>query len=201
MEQSATRTLAHYQANAEQFWEGTRDHDVSQNIQALLGALPSTGALDILDLGCGPGRDIKHFHELGHNPVGLDGCAAFVQMAQQYTACPVWHQDLLTLDLPAERFDGVFANAVLFHVPRTHIASVLAQLHQCLRPGGVLFTSNPRGQGQEGWQAGRYGVYYDWQEWRERVEQAQFEAIDHYYRPAGVPHAQQAWLASVWRKI
>ncbi len=202
MNQYASRTLAYYQDNAQSFWEGTRDHDVSQNIQALLQALSdnSTGTYDILDLGCGPGRDVKHFQDLGHRPVGLDGCAAFVEMASRLTDCPIWHQDLLDLDLPAQRFDGVFANAVLFHVPRISIRTVLKHLHDCLRPNGVLFTSNPRGQGQEGWQAQRYGVYYDWPEWRDLLEQAGFELIDHYYRPSGLPRAQQPWLASVWRK-
>lgn len=201
MEQSATRTLAHYQANAQAFWAGTRDHDVSQNIQVLLNALPVSGALEILDLGCGPGRDLKRFQELGHNAVGIDGCAAFVDMARQHANCPVWQQDLLALDLPTQRFDGVFANAVLFHVPRTHIGAVLTQIHNSLRPGGALFTSNPRGQGQEGWQGERYGVYYDWPEWSELLQQAKFTSIEHYYRPTGLPRAEQPWLASVWRKV
>jgi len=29
-------TLSHYNEHAEDFWEGTRDHDVSQNITAIL---------------------------------------------------------------------------------------------------------------------------------------------------------------------
>lgn len=51
----AQRTLEHYRSNAETFREGTRDHDVSQNIQALLRHLPADRRLSILDLGCGPG--------------------------------------------------------------------------------------------------------------------------------------------------
>jgi 2-polyprenyl-3-methyl-5-hydroxy-6-metoxy-1,4-benzoquinol methylase len=62
----------------------------------------------------------------------------------------VLEQSFLNLDLPAQRFDGVFANAVLFHVPSQVLPAVLTSLHACLRPGGVLFSSNPRGQGQEG---------------------------------------------------
>ncbi|MNW18034.1 hypothetical protein D3C71_2174310 [compost metagenome] len=58
-----------------------------------------------------------------------------------------------------QSFDGVFANAVLFHVPREVLPRVLRQLHACLRPGGVLFSSNPRGAGQERWNGERYGVF------------------------------------------
>ena len=61
---------------------------------------------------------------------------------------------LLALHLPAELFDGLFANAVLFHVPSEELPRVLRTLHAALKPGGVLFSSNPRGEGQEGWHGG-----------------------------------------------
>lgn len=196
----AQRTLAHYQRNADGFWQGTRDHDVSQNVNALLSAISNSPPFDILDLGCGPGRDLLTFKQLGHRPVGLDACPAFVQMARDHAACPVWQQNLLSLDLPPERFDGVFANAVLFHVPSAHISAVLNHLRQTLRPGGVLFTSNPRGQGQEGWQGERYGVYYNWTQWRNLLLDHGYELVDHFYRPQGLPRNEQGWIASVWRR-
>src|SRR3972149_1037305 len=96
-------TLAHYDDTADAFWEGTRDHDVSQNVHALLS-----------HLGTGPGRDLRAFRDLGHEAVGLDGAARFVDMARDHTGCEVLHQDFLALDLPAAHFDGVFANASLF---------------------------------------------------------------------------------------
>ena len=76
----------------------------------------------ILDFGCGPGRDLKAFKDLGHEPVGLDGSARFAAMARDYSGCEVLEQDFLRLDLPAGRFDGVFANAALFHVPSSGAA-------------------------------------------------------------------------------
>ena len=51
-------TIAHYERQAEDFWVGTRGHDVSQNIDALLGAIDGPGPYRILDFGCGPGRDL-----------------------------------------------------------------------------------------------------------------------------------------------
>lgn len=193
-------TLDDYQRNAEGFREGTRDHDVSQNIEALLRHLGPGGPFDILDFGCGPGRDLQTFRRLGHRPVGLDGTARFVEMARADAGCEVWQQNFLTLELPAERFDGVFANASLFHVPLQELPRVLGQLHATLRPGGVLFSSNPRGQNEEGWNGQRYGAWHDYARWRELLEAAGFQALEHYYRPAGLPREQQPWLASVWRK-
>jgi SAM-dependent methyltransferase len=193
-------TLGDYDRNADRFWQGTRDHDVSQNTAALLDALDGPGPFAILDLGCGPGRDLATFRALGHEAVGLDGAPRLVAMARAHAGCEVWQQDFLALDLPPARFDGVFANASLFHVPRQELPRVLRALHATLRPRGVLFASNPRGADAEGWQGERYGVWHDLETWRAIVEAAGFALIDHYYRPPGRPRAQQPWLATVWRK-
>lgn len=200
LEQITRNTLAHYDQSAERFREGTRDHDVSQNIDALLRHLDASAALQILDFGCGPGRDLKVFSALGHHPVGLDGSQRFAEMARADTGCEVWHQDFLALDLPANRFDGIFANASLFHVPRQELPRVLGQLHDTLKPGGVLFSSNPRGENQEGWNGPRYGAYHDLDAWRQLLNGAGFTELEHYYRPTGLPREQQPWLASVWRR-
>ncbi|PKO67403.1 MAG: SAM-dependent methyltransferase [Betaproteobacteria bacterium HGW-Betaproteobacteria-16] len=200
LQQVAARTLAHYEQHAQSYWEGTRDHDVSQNIAALLKHMAGPPPFDLLDFGCGPGRDLCTFKALGHRAVGLEGAPSAAAMARLHSGCEVLEQSFLQLDLLAERFDGVFANAVLFHVPRQVLPQVLRQLHACLRPGGVLFSSNPRGDGQEGWNGERYGVFHDWPSWRSLVTAAGFDELDHFYRPAGLPIEQQPWLASVWRK-
>lgn len=194
------RTLAHYEHNAEAFFAGTIDHDVSQNIAALLGAIEAPAPWTILDLGCGPGRDLKTFTALGHKAIGLDGSSRFAEMARAYSGCEVWCQDFLHLDLPPAMFDGIFANASLFHVPSAALPAVLAQLHATLKPGGVLFSSNPRGDNREGWNGPRYGSYHDYAAWERYLSAAGFIPLHHYYRPPGLPRAQQPWLASVWRK-
>jgi SAM-dependent methyltransferase len=193
-------TLAHYDERAQAYREGTRDHDVSQNVAALLRHIEAPPPFELLDLGCGPGRDLATFVALGHRATGLEGAPRLAAMARAHSGCDVIEQDLLALDLPAGRFDGVFANAVLFHVPAQELPRVLGELHATLRPGGVLFSSNPRGDGREGWSGDRYGVFHDWEAWRGFMTAAGFVALSHYYRPTGVPFEQQPWLASVWRK-
>ena len=194
-------TVGHYNDVADDFREGTRDHDVSQNIAALLRHIKGETPWHILDFGCGPGRDLKTFSAMGHIAVGLDGAERFADMARAETGCEVLQQNFLELNLPAERFDGIFANAVLFHVPRQELPRVLRELHATLKPGGVLFSSNPRGENQEGWNGSRYGAYHDLETWRERLNDAGFTELEHYYRPEGLPREKQPWLASVWRKV
>ena len=193
-------TLAHYDQHADDFWQGTRDHDVRQNVDTLLRSIQGEPPFTILDFGCGPGRDLKTFSELGHIAIGLDGAEHFATMARAYSGCEVWHQDFLKLDLPQDHFDGIFANAALFHVPGQELPRVLLELHATLKPGGVLFSSNPRGKNEEGWSLGRYGAYHDLETWRRHLSQAGFVELLHYYRPAGLPRDRQPWLASLWRK-
>ena len=200
LEQITAITLGNYQQSAQGFREGTRDHDVSQNIDALLRHIQGSTPFSILDFGCGPGRDLQAFTRLGHVAIGLDGTERFTQMAREDSGCEVWHQDFLNLDLPAEHFDGIFANASLFHVPTQELGQVLGKLHATLKPGGVLLSSNPRGDNREGWSGKRYGAYHDLENWRAMLTAAGFVELEHYYRPAGLPRDQQPWLVSVWRK-
>lgn len=129
-------TLARYGRHTQSFGEGTRDHDVSQNIAALLKHIVGAAPFDMLDFGFDPGRDLRTFKALGHRAVGLAGAPS---------GCEVLEQSLLQFELLLQHFDGVFSNAVLFHVP----SQGLRQLHACLRPGGVPFSYNPRGAGLE----------------------------------------------------
>lgn len=191
--------MAHYNDRADDFRAGTATHDVSQNIGALLSAIEGRGPFTILDFGCGPGRDLVTFKALGHHAIGLEGAAKFAAMAREASGCEVWQQDFLTLDLPAACFDGIYANASLFHLPSRELPRVLRQLHATLRPRGVLFSSNPHGANEEGWNRGRYGAFHDFATWRGYLTAAGFAELHHYYRPAGLPRVQQPWLASVWR--
>ncbi len=193
-------TLAHYSQTAQGFREGTWDHDVTQNYTALLSELKGPTPFSVLDLGCGPGRDLAYFKSQGVEAIGLDGAEEFVRMARAETGCEVWHQNFLALNLPTKRFDGVFANASLFHVPAQELPGVLSALFATLKPGGVFFSSNPRGDNREGFNADRYGCYHDFDTWLGFVEAAGFSEIHHYYRPPGLPREHQPWLATVWRK-
>ncbi|MCE7527083.1 MULTISPECIES: bifunctional 2-polyprenyl-6-hydroxyphenol methylase/3-demethylubiquinol 3-O-methyltransferase UbiG [unclassified Polynucleobacter] len=196
----ATKTVDHYNINADDFFAGTRDHDVSQNIAALLKAIKGAGPFQILDFGCGPGRDLQAFTALGHQAIGLEGSTQAAAIARKFSGCEVLVQDFFNLQLPNDYFDGIFANASLFHVPSQLLPKVLDDLFATLKPQGILFSSNPRGTNEEGWNGDRYGSYHDLKAWQAYLCAAGFTEVDHFYRPPGLPRDQQPWLASVWRK-
>ncbi len=193
-------TIGYYDRVAEDYWDGTRNHDVSQNYEALLEAIEGEAPYAILDLGCGPGRDLRYFRMLGHDATGLDGSMKFVAMARRYSGCDVLHQDFLAMNLPLNRFDGIFANASLFHVPSQELPRVLAELAESLKPRGALFCSNPRGNNEEGVSGDRYSCFFDLITWRNYVTDAGFLEVQCYFRPPGLPCYKQPWLVTVWRK-
>ncbi len=195
-------TIAEYQATAESFRLGTWDHDVSQNRNALLAAMPQNPGR-ILDFGCGPGRDLMAFKTLGQEAIGLDATPAFVDMAKQITGCEVWQQNFLNLDLPKQYFDGVFANASLLHVPEAHMEQVLRNLYECLVVGGAIVMSLARGSG-EGFapraMGERYTSFWEYETIVPYVEAAGFTIVDHYYRPPGLPKQDQSWVVVVAKR-
>ena len=141
------------------------------------------------------------FAELGHIAVGLDGAAHFAVMAHAHSGCEIWQQDFLKLDLPDSHFDGIFANATLFHVPSQELPRVLLELRASLKPRGVLFSSNPHGHNEEGWNGGRYAAYHDLDTLAPlsvscRGSLSSITIIV----PPELPREKQPWLASVWRR-
>lgn len=193
------RTLENYSDQSESFWKATKEHDVRQNIDALLSRLPANKPMDILDLGCGPGRDLLAFKQLGHHAVGVDGSLKFCKMAKDYSDCPVINESFLSLSLQAESFDGIFANASLFHIPSEHLLEFLQRCYAWLKKGGVLMMSMPRGS-FEGFRNDRYVHLMEFAELSSYLKQAGFNIVSSYYRPAGLPIDQQSWLAVVNQK-
>ena len=210
---AAESTIADYAAVADGYARGNMDHDVSQNIEAMLNPLLTSPLMqppyDVLDVCCASGRDLVALKKLGHRPVGLDGVEAFCAMSRELSGCEVWQQSLTDLDLPESRFDAIFCNACLFHVPSAALPAMLTRLAAALRSGGVLFVSNAHGFGEdrEGWTQGRtpatrsYVTWLSEETWVRTCKDATgLNLLQSYYRPPGKPRSMQPFLATVWQK-
>lgn len=207
---ATSATLADYSAVADAYASGNMDHDVSQNIEAMLSPLRSDrpAPYDILDVCSASGRDLKAFTELGHRAVGLDGVPRFCELSRAHSGCEVLEQDLASLALPRDRFDAIFCNACLFHLPSAALPGALKELRGALRAGGVLFVSNAHGFGKdsEGWTGGRtagtrsYVCWLSEDTWLATCRAEGFELLDSFFRPPGKPRQEQPFLATVWRK-
>ena len=104
----------------------------------------------ILDLGCGPGRDIRLFTDAGHSPIGVELNRSFVAMASR-------HGHVIDADIRRIRdlfsphtFDGIWAQASLVHLSRTETEQLLRDAESLLQPQGLFFACVPA-VGETGW--------------------------------------------------
>lgn len=192
-------SIGHYEAHAATYGEALLGHDTSDSRRRFLAAIGKPRA-DILDLGCGPGRDLRAFAEAGHYAVGLDGSPTLAAAARAHSGCPVWVRDLADPRLPPVAFDGVFAQAVLFHVPTPALPTLLSAVRESLRPGGILYACDPTGSGEEGWVEDRHVALRRPQSWKRLARDAGFTLLEDWRRPLDAPRRRQTWLATLFRK-
>jgi ubiquinone/menaquinone biosynthesis C-methylase UbiE len=113
---------------------------------ALLAVHPGA---HLLDVGCGPGDDVRALAQLAGRTgrvVGVDQSATMIAAARQRatgTQLPVAYQvgDAQHLPFADQRFDGCRAERVLMHVD--HPRQALAEMIRVTRPGGRLVVLDP----------------------------------------------------------
>jgi len=138
-------TLKYYQDNAQTFFDGTVNVDMSSLYEAFTRHL-APGAR-VLDAGCGSGRDAKAFLEMGHQVEAFDASPAMVELARKHTGLPVKVMSFADVDWK-EEFDGIWCCASLLHVPAVELPGVMRRLADALKPGGVWYVSFKYGEGE-----------------------------------------------------
>lgn len=126
------------------------DHAHRRAVEAarFAGSLPVPSL--ILDVGCGPGRDLARFRAAGHVVRGVELNPVFADIAAGHA--PVFQVDLRRLGslFPAGCFDGIWCEAALVHLPKADAVQAVADLSRLTCPGGRLMVS-VRASGVEGW--------------------------------------------------
>tara|TARA_R110000737_G_scaffold67694_1_gene95691 strand:- start:2050 stop:2619 length:570 start_codon:yes stop_codon:yes gene_type:complete len=135
-------TINYYQQNADEFFNGTINVDMSNIYQHFTKDLPA-GSL-ILDAGCGSGRDSKAFLCMGYKVDAFDASLEMVKRASKYTVLDVKHaafNDVTAID----KYDAIWCCASLLHVPEDDLPSTLAT---ALKPNGIWYVSFKYGDSQ-----------------------------------------------------
>lgn len=146
------RTLDYYDRHAKEFIERTANVDMSHVHEPFLALLPPGG--DVLDAGCGSGRDSAEFAKRGYAVTAFDGSVELARLASERTGLPVLQLTFDAIDWH-EEFDGIWASACLLHLPRPEVREALVRLAAALKPAGVLFVSFKAGT-LEGEREGRW---------------------------------------------
>lgn len=138
-------TLKYYQDNAQTFFDGTVNVDMSSLYETFTKHL-APGAR-VLDAGCGSGRDAKAFQEMGYQVEAFDASSAMVELAREHTGLPVQLMTFADVEWK-EAFDGIWCCASLLHVPAVELPGVMRRLADALKSGGVWYVSFKYGEGE-----------------------------------------------------
>lgn len=130
--------MNYYDKNAKEFFERTVNCDMSVPCKKFADML--LPASTILDCGCGSGRDLKYFKELGYDPEGLEPSKKLCQYAEKYSGCKVFNGTVQEFK-PKKKYDGIWACASLLHLEKKEILLFFNSLDQWLKPGGYIYAS------------------------------------------------------------
>lgn len=144
--------MNYYDENGQEFFDGTINTDMSPHYDEFLKLIPKNG--NILDAGCGSGRDTLKFKSLGYNVTAIDGSKMMCELASEHSGVDVKHMQFQEIMFNNE-FDGIWASASLLHVPSEELEDVLNRLKRSLKENGIFYASFKLGD-FEGKRNGRY---------------------------------------------
>ena len=143
----------------------------------------------VLDVGCGPGLKAKYLNSIGFKITGIDFSEEMIAIAKKNSPSSDFEVKDITKPLGfTEKFDGIFAHAVLLHIPKQEIKSVLQNLSAVLNSGGYLYVSvkelqagNPQEEivkeSDYGYEYERFFSYYTLPEIKEYLEDSNFTVV------------------------
>ena len=149
---SGQLTVDYYNKNYYAFVESTQNVDFSDIQNMFIDLLPKEA--DILDFGCGSGRDAKYFLEHGYHVEAIDGSTELCRLASIYTGIEVRHMLFQELN-EREKYDGIWACASILHLNKAELSGVFEKMSRALKKNGIIYTSFKYGD-FEGMRNGRY---------------------------------------------
>lgn len=138
------KNVDYYNRNADSFFEGSINADMSVVRARFLSYVPAGGR--ILDAGCGSGRDSKVFMEAGYDVVSFDASEEMCKKASEYIGREVKNMRFEEMSF-ANEFDGIWACASLLHVAFEKLPEIVKKLHEALRTNGAVYASFKYGEG------------------------------------------------------
>ena len=191
-------TLDYYNQNHEAYYTDTVHADVS-GLYAHFEPLLPLGA-KIIDIGCGSGRDAKHFMEAGYTVTAIDGSRELCRQAEELLGVPVLCMLFDEIDYDAE-FDAGWACSSLLHVPKAELPDVMRRICRALKPGGVFYASFKYGD-SERVSSGRLFSDYSENDLPSMTSSTEGFTLVEYWISSDVrkDRADEKWLNVIWKK-
>jgi len=190
--------MNYYKENAKQYFDSTLDVDMSYLQNYFLSHLPQEG--EILDIGCGSGRDSKFFMAEGYQVLPLEPAEELAKLAEDYLQISVVQEKIADIKYQ-ERFIGAWACASLLHLPSSEMPQALQKIYTALKAQGILFLSLKYGAKEE-FRNGRFFCDYT----EEKFESLNYQALGFTLieytisQDKRVGRENEAWLNVLLRK-
>lgn len=200
------KTIFAYNSNPQKYIDQTMNMVPYDWIDKMEKLLPPNAK--VLDAGCAYGRDANEFFERGFDVVGVDLSEEFLAKGRAtFSKLTLNHMDVRKLDFPKNSFDGIWCNAVLFHLTDSDIVKTLKEFHRILKKDGILYTSFQEGEGTEeristfGVDAPRFFNLKSKDDIEEILMSAGFSPIESKRTDDMRPdHAEKKWISTISRK-
>ena len=193
------RTHDYYERNAWAYSRATFNVRKSTRHALFLAGLPASAR--ILDAGCGAGRDSAVFLRQGHDVSAFDASSALCRRSRKLTGLPVRQLRFQEFD-EIEKYDGIWANASLLHVPRVELPDCISRLTRSLKPGGLMYMSFKHGSGERVAPDGRFFTDLTSADLRSLIEGMEGIEMEKLWSAAGtdVYGAPTRWVHGLIRK-
>jgi SAM-dependent methyltransferase len=124
-------------------YDRTIPHEDADGLHRLF---QENGVRRVLDLGCGDGRHLHYFSNLGYEMFGIDYAPSALYLAKLWIAGDNLSAGLVCADMTGipwrdELFDAVISFLVINHNPVERIRRTIGEIYRVLKPGGWLFVT------------------------------------------------------------
>ena len=168
-------SIDYYNRYAVPYYEETVDASMEEVMKPFVELLSEESEnAEVLDLGCGSGRDTLLLEEYGFYVTPMDGSEEMCKLAEVNTDKEVLQMTYDEMEFD-DVFDGIWACASLIHLTEDE---VMKKLVQALKENGVLYFSVHRGD-RDGIYHGRYFHDYNRRELQSLMEEyPELEVVD-----------------------
>ena len=180
-----------YDTNANIYYQQTCNIDPSPFLSIVTQRLPP-GA-NILDVGCGSGRDLLWLRQNGFHAQGLERSPHMAELARTHSGCHVTVGDFQSYTFSNLQCDAILMVGSLVHLTHPELPAVLNRIIKGLKQGGYMYLSLKQGKGASVTHQGR--TFRLWQ-------CAQLETIfsglglttEHFSKNSSPIHPHETWL-------
>ena len=187
----------YYAKHAREYFEETVHIDPAPFLAPFAERLAADA--EVLDIGCGSGRDLAWLKSRGFRPLGFERSPGLAALARKHGGCPVIEGDFADYDFSTLEMDGILCCGALVHVPHHRLGEILKNITAALDRGKdeqLLYVSLKEGRGQAEDERGR--IFYYWQDEPLRsVFSAIGFSVDDFLRLPSADGEGKTWLGYV----